>query len=208
MDALVLAHDDGFLLKKRDGCTASRGRLARPVQVFISYAHRDEAHRKRLDVHLAPLRREGLVAPWHDRMIEAGTDGAGAINHHLAEADVVLLLVNPDFIASDYCYETELRLALEPLALAWCSSAPVLAVATSDGNIALWDAAAGRPGPELPFAANYRSCLAWSRRKKRFAWAASDGTVKVCDLQSLGRYRRTGEPAHDSGSVWVADPSP
>ncbi|MEI9951651.1 MAG: toll/interleukin-1 receptor domain-containing protein [Pseudomonadota bacterium] len=80
--------------------------------MFISYAHADESQRKRLEVHLAPLRREGLCLPWHDRMIEPGATWAGEIDRNLAEADIVLLLVSADFIASDYCYEKELAWAL------------------------------------------------------------------------------------------------
>jgi hypothetical protein len=83
------------------------------ARVFISYAHHDEPQRRRLDVHLAPLRREGLILPWNDRMIDAGADWAGEIDRNLAAADVVLLLVSADFVASDYCYEKEMRLALE-----------------------------------------------------------------------------------------------
>jgi hypothetical protein len=87
--------------------------MAGPARIFISYAHADEGHRKRLDVHLAPLKREGLILPWHDRMIEPGSDWAGEIDRNLAEADIVLLLVSADFVASDYCYEKELQTALE-----------------------------------------------------------------------------------------------
>jgi hypothetical protein len=87
--------------------------MSRPARLFISYAHADEAHRKRLDVHLSPLRREGLIASWHDRMIEPGEAWAGEIDRNLAEADVVLLLVSADFVASDYCYENEMRLAMD-----------------------------------------------------------------------------------------------
>lgn len=44
------------------------------VQVFISYAHEDAALRRKHDQHLAPLVREGEIAPWHDREIAAGEE--------------------------------------------------------------------------------------------------------------------------------------
>jgi hypothetical protein len=84
-----------------------------PVRVFISYSHSDDAHRRRLDVHLAPLRREGLIATWHDRKILPGAAWAAEIDQNLANADIILLLVSADFVASDYCYEQEMRFALE-----------------------------------------------------------------------------------------------
>ncbi len=67
----------------------------------------------RLEAHLAPLRREGLIAPWHDRQILPGSEWDAVINQHLAEADIVLLVVSANFVASDYCYEKELALALD-----------------------------------------------------------------------------------------------
>jgi hypothetical protein len=82
------------------------------ASLFLSYSHRDEELRAQLETHLAALRRQGFISVWHDRRIMAGEDFANAIEDHLAEADIVLLLVSPDFIASDYCYEKEMRTAL------------------------------------------------------------------------------------------------
>ncbi|HLM74961.1 MAG TPA: TIR domain-containing protein, partial [Polyangiaceae bacterium] len=85
----------------------------RPLRLFYSYSHKDEALRDELETHLAILQRQGLIAPWHDRCIEPGTDWAGAVDSNLEEADIILLLVSADFIASPYCYEKEMLRALE-----------------------------------------------------------------------------------------------
>ena len=82
-------------------------------KVFISYAHKDEALRKRLDTHLSLMQRQGLIQTWHDRQIRAGMDWAEAIDIQLEEASVILLLVSADFVASEYCYGIEMRRALE-----------------------------------------------------------------------------------------------
>jgi hypothetical protein len=87
--------------------------MARPAKIFISYSHVDEPHRKQLDVHLTPLKREGLIDTWHDRMLTPGTDWSHEINRNLAEADIVLLLVSADFVASDYCFDKEMGVALD-----------------------------------------------------------------------------------------------
>ena len=79
----------------------------------FSYAHADEQLRNELEVHLAPLRREGLIDPWHDRRILAGQEFKGEIDLHFEAADIILLLVSPDFIASNYCYDVEMKQALE-----------------------------------------------------------------------------------------------
>ena len=62
--------------------------------------------------HTDPLRREGIIASWHDRRIIAGQEWKGQIDRHLDEADIILLLVSADFLASDYCYEVEMQRAL------------------------------------------------------------------------------------------------
>ncbi|GAB1508540.1 toll/interleukin-1 receptor domain-containing protein [Actinophytocola sp. KF-1] len=81
-------------------------------KVFVSYARIDEAYRVRLNVHLAPLVREGLIDLWSDRAIAAGSDWERDIERELATADIVLLLVTPDFVASVYCFEKELTEAV------------------------------------------------------------------------------------------------
>jgi tetratricopeptide (TPR) repeat protein len=82
------------------------------VKLFISYSHRDEALRQQLDKHLAPLKRQKVIEAWHDRQIPAGTEWANEIDENLRNADIVLLLVSPDFVASDYCSNTELEIAM------------------------------------------------------------------------------------------------
>ena len=81
-------------------------------RVFVSYSSADERARVRLDVHLAPLVREGLIDLWSDRVIAPGSDWERDIEHELASADIVVFLVSPDFVASVYCFEKELGEAL------------------------------------------------------------------------------------------------
>lgn len=82
------------------------------ARVFISYSHRDEGLRNELEVQLAMLKRQGLVDVWHDRRMLPGDHLDWTISRELDEADVILLLVSPDFIASDYCYKIEKARAL------------------------------------------------------------------------------------------------
>lgn len=83
------------------------------ISMFISYAHEDEPLLRQLETHLSLLKRQNLVAAWHDRQIPAGTDWAGEIDARLEQASIILLLVSADFLASDYCYEVEMKCALE-----------------------------------------------------------------------------------------------
>jgi TIR domain len=81
--------------------------------LFFSYSHADENLRDQLEKHLSGLQRQGIISSWHDRRITAGTELAEAIDSHLDKADIILMLISPDFIASDYCYEREMNRALE-----------------------------------------------------------------------------------------------
>lgn len=83
------------------------------VEVFFSYCHRDEALRDELAKHLSIMRRQGIIDAWHDRQITAGSEWAGEIDTHLNSAQIILLLISADFLASDYCYDIELKRAME-----------------------------------------------------------------------------------------------
>ncbi len=81
--------------------------------MFCSYAHRDRIFRDQLALHLELLHRNGLIASWHDGLVRAGQEWSPQILKNLELADLILLLVSADFIASDYCYNVEMRRALE-----------------------------------------------------------------------------------------------
>jgi hypothetical protein len=81
--------------------------------VFFSYSHKDEALRDELEIALSNLKRSGSIEAWHDRKILAGDHLGGAIDVHLDQAEIILLLISPDFLASNYCYEIEFARAME-----------------------------------------------------------------------------------------------
>src|SRR5690606_13037417 len=83
------------------------------MRAFISYSHRDESFLERLRVHLSVLEREGRITSWYDRDILAGEVLDREIDSELEDADLFLLLISPDFIASNYCVEREMQRAME-----------------------------------------------------------------------------------------------
>jgi internalin A len=88
-------------------------RRSRALRLFYSYAHPDEHLRDELEIHLKLLERQSLIQPWHDLRIQPGVDWRQELDRNLEQADIILLLVSPSFIASDYCYEIEMSRALE-----------------------------------------------------------------------------------------------
>jgi hypothetical protein len=91
------------------------------VKIFISYAHEDEKpYKERLEVCLKNLKRlierkfdNGTIDFWSDRQLLAGDLWEREILEQLEVADIVLMLISPDFMASDYCFSVEMEKALK-----------------------------------------------------------------------------------------------
>lgn len=77
-------------------------------QLFISYSPKDELWLKRLQVHLRPLEKRGIVDRWDVTKIKAGQNREEEIKKALERAKVAILLVSPDFLASDFIAEKEI----------------------------------------------------------------------------------------------------
>lgn len=112
---------------------SDEGKGRRPAVVFYSYAHKDEKLQAKLATALAGLKNEGLISEWHDRELAAGDDWRSAIDRNLDRADIILLLVSADFIASEYCWGVEVKRALERHQAAEARVIPVI-LRPSDWN--------------------------------------------------------------------------
>lgn len=103
---------------------AHGGLYPRAARVFISYSRKDASFLDELLVHLRPLERLGLVSKWSDRDIAPGSQSHEEIASALSSAKLAVMLVSPDFIASDYIHGHEL--------------APLLKEAEEGGIRILW----------------------------------------------------------------------
>ncbi|MCP3956475.1 MAG: toll/interleukin-1 receptor domain-containing protein [bacterium] len=97
-----------------------------PPSIFISYAHQDEKLRAQLETHLAVLERTRGVETWHYRKIGPGRLWQGVIDEELNTADLILLLLSPSFVASDYCWDVELSAAIRRYGAGEALIVPVL----------------------------------------------------------------------------------
>jgi sulfatase modifying factor 1 len=86
---------------------------SRPVRVFVAYAHKDAEYRDELVKTLKPWLRQGLVELWADNKLLGGHIWDQKIKEALERADLILILMSRDAIASDYIHSVEMKGALE-----------------------------------------------------------------------------------------------
>lgn len=84
-----------------------------PKKIFFSYSKYDREYLEQLTRHLAVLRRKGKIAAWDDHQILPGEEWDGVIKNQLVEADIILLLISSDFLATDYIWDVEIKTAME-----------------------------------------------------------------------------------------------
>lgn len=99
----------------------------RPYEIFISYAHEDEDLMNLVREQLVVFDRQGLIRKWWDRKLTAGRELDPEIRQKLAWSDIVILIVSASFLASDYCYDVEMKQALDQHASGRSVVVPVIA---------------------------------------------------------------------------------
>jgi len=83
------------------------------LNIFFVYSREDSILRERLDKHLSGLKRRNFINTWYDGKINPGKEWEEELNFNLSKSDIILLLISADFIASDYCYEIEMKKAIQ-----------------------------------------------------------------------------------------------
>src|SRR5579859_890305 len=86
--------------------------LAQVIKIFVSCADEDTEFLQGLERQLSSLIREGLVKCYNRYSLGPGVEWKEKVQEYLNGAHIVLLLVSPFFIASDYCYQEEAALAM------------------------------------------------------------------------------------------------
>lgn len=82
-------------------------------KVFISYSQKDIEYLKQLETHLIMLKRNRFIATWTDRQLIPGEAWDGKIKQELSNANIIIFLISADFLATDYIWDVEMRLAIE-----------------------------------------------------------------------------------------------
>jgi len=86
--------------------------MSKPT-LFVSYSRKDEKYLEDFKVQTAGLRRNNQMELWTDQDITAGKVWEKTLKQQLESADIIVFLLSPDFIASDYIYDVEITKAIE-----------------------------------------------------------------------------------------------
>jgi hypothetical protein len=81
----------------------------RPISLFSIYAPEDVSLHEHLERHLSSLKRQGLITLWSVDKILAGADRNVEIEKYLNAAQIILLLLSSDFLASEHCDDVMMR---------------------------------------------------------------------------------------------------
>lgn len=167
----------------------------RPLRLFISYSHADEKLRARLDAHLAALRNEGRISTWHDRRVAPGTEWERQIHAELDSADVVLLLISADFLASKYCYDVEMDRALKLHEAGMARVVPVI-VRPSD-----WEGSRFAYLQALP--KNSKPVTSWRNREEAWTDVAKSLRTMLQELRPADERPAVSAPPGDAPTLFL-----
>jgi hypothetical protein len=147
-----------------------------PLRLFISYSRKDEQYRTELGERLQNFERIGVVQSWHDGRITPGAEWARQIDTNLQSADVVLLLISPDYLASEYC-ALEYQLALKQASSRQMTVVPII-IAECD-----WQASAFARLQVIP--RNGKPVSTWADRNTGWSQVV-DGLVSIFEQRKSG----------------------
>ncbi|MDQ2906465.1 MAG: trypsin-like peptidase domain-containing protein [Chloroflexota bacterium] len=146
------------------------------INVFYSYAPEDEVLRGELAKQLKLMKRQGLIDEFYAGNISAGSVEREEASKHLDAADIILLLVSPDFIYSDYHYEQEMERAMERQRTGKARVIPVLLIPIDWENTPF--------GGLLPLPRNRKPISTWSDRDQALYEVAAEIRRVVNELRT------------------------
>jgi len=97
------------------------------LKLFISYSHKNIKIKEKMITALKSMEYDyNIDSVWHDGKITAGENIDDAVLRELNTSDIILLLVSPDFLASFYCIEVELKKSIKRMNKGECIVVPII----------------------------------------------------------------------------------
>lgn len=167
--------------------------LRQEIKLFYCYARKDKPLRDELEIHLSWVKRRYQLTTWYDREILPGEEWEQAIDKNLNTAHLILLLVSPDFMNSDYAFGKEMQRALARHKEGTCRVIPILLRPT------YWEEA---PFSSLQFLpADARPITLWQNRDEAFhnVVVEIDRTIKdlLISLKTKEDWHREGNNLYE-----------
>lgn len=82
-------------------------------KIFLSYSHKDEIYKDQFVTHLSGLRRKKIIEVWDDRQVKIGDKWDEKIIEKLWDSDIVIFLISPDFLDSEYINDNEIKKTIQ-----------------------------------------------------------------------------------------------
>lgn len=162
----------------------------RAIEIFFSYAREDRVLRDALVKQLSSMTQQGLIQSWGEWKISAGSDSDVILGTYLDTSDIILLLISPDFIASEYCRGVEMNRAMERHELGDARVIPIIL------RPADW---LGLPFAKLsPLPANGKAVTLWHNKDAAF-FEIAKGIRRVVEELTT---RIRGESTQKGASIW------
>lgn len=121
----IVANTDVEKIAEKQTQLKSRNKTLKD-QVFISYSHKDSKWLQRLQIHLKPLEKSGMINMWDDTRISPGSKWRNEIEKAIKRAKVAVLLISADFLASEFIIDNELPTLLQAAASEGAMILPVI----------------------------------------------------------------------------------
>ena len=161
------------------------------ISVFCSYAREDAAYRDKLGQYLQPLRDDKIIDDWNDSEIRPGAKWDDSIRKALDKSRLVLFIVTPDLLASDYVNRVELARSLELERAGKCQVIPIVARATEWGNSRLAEFQA-LPGDARPIDAFADERDAWAE----ITAGVREACKRIVDWENPYKRAQVGDWTH------------
>nr|NQU93487.1 TIR domain-containing protein [Bacteroidota bacterium] len=108
-----VSYEDVEVQKMLDDVFVTRSDVKSPLKVFISYSKHDLRYLKKLKTFITPLMRDKNLIIWDDKSLIPGEEWDKRIRYELMSADIIIFLISPDFLATEYIYNMEMKEALD-----------------------------------------------------------------------------------------------